>query len=99
MKSRVPQGSVLGPLLFIIFISDIDKYLNFSVASSLVDDTSVLNKVTNQNDCKNLQNYLEKTFNWAVKSNMDFNSNKFELIRYIARNTPIDSECKTREIK
>ena len=36
-------------------------------------------------------------FSWTKENNMNFNTNKFELMRYIVRNTQIDFEYKTRE--
>ena len=47
--SGVPQGTVLGPILFLIFVSDIDEGLNYSWASSFADDTRLVSKVDNLN--------------------------------------------------
>ena len=41
VKSGVPQGSVLGPLLFLVLISDIDMDVTSSFLSSFADDTGV----------------------------------------------------------
>ena len=80
--SGVPQGSVLGPLLFLILISDINKKVEHSHVSSFADDTRVLKKINKIEDCSKLQYDLEKIYEWANENNMCFNSCKFERIRY-----------------
>ena len=82
VKSGVPQGSVLGPLLFLILISDIDEEIFHSFLSSFADDTRVGKPVSNEDDIKLLQEDLEKIYNWAENNNMKFNDNKFKLISF-----------------
>ena len=83
--SGVPQGSVLGPLLFIIYISDINLNLTNSRVSSFADDTRVFRKINSTEDSELLQRDIDKIYFWAESNNMKFNSNKFELIRYTRR--------------
>ena len=53
--SGVPQGSVLGPLLFVIFINDLSVNLN-NTGKLFEDDTKVISMVKSQEDIINLQN-------------------------------------------
>ena len=80
--SGVPQGSVIGPLLFLILISDIDEGIYNSFLSSFADDTRIGNGIASQQDAQNLQDDLTSVYNWAKRNNMLFNSKKFELLRY-----------------
>ena len=69
--SGVTQGTVLGPLLFLIIISDIDK--DVSASSKLVsfaDDTRLYSGVGDVVDCDKLQLDLNTVYNWASSNNM-----------------------------
>ena len=80
--SGVPQGSVLGPLLFLIHISDIDQNTQHSLVSSFADDTRVIKEIKTAEDEERLMSDLSSLYSWAEINNMKFNSKKFELIRY-----------------
>ena len=82
VTSGVPQGTVLGPLLFLVHIGDIDSTLQFASASSFADDTRIMMRVRSREDCDRLQQDLEAVYQWARTNNMTFNENKFEHIRY-----------------
>ena len=81
LKSGVPQGSVLGPILFLVYISDIAKDLT---ASTLVyvDDTKLRQNVQTEADVELMQKELEKLHKWGINNNMEFNASKFQVIRY-----------------
>ena len=83
VRSGVPQGTVLGPILFLILINDIDKNINSSSFVSLyADDTRITRKIQNESDIESLQSDLETLYDWQKNNNMEFNSKKFEILRY-----------------
>ena len=62
VRSGVPQGSVLGPLLFLIHISNINYEILDSTVSCFADDTRILLGIKDKEDSQMLQNYLYKQY-------------------------------------
>lgn len=85
--SGVPQGTVLGPLLFLILMSDIDSGVTTSKIISFADDTRLYNRISVTEDCDSLQTDLNSVYDWAVTNNMVFNSKKFQYISLYPRLT------------
>ena len=73
--SGVPQGSVLGPLLFLIYINDLDDTIKSNVLK-FVDDTKVFRRINNDGDQLHLQNDLDRLVKWSEKWQMLLNSGK-----------------------
>ena len=80
--SSVPQGTVLGPILFIILLIDINKDITCKL-SSFADDTRVMKPIFSNLCSHTLQNDLNTIYSWQVENNMMFNEDKFEHLRYI----------------
>ena len=80
--SGVPQGSVIGPLMFLILLRDIDADIAFANVSSFADDTRVCSGIRSLEDVTRLQADLNKIYEWARKNNAIFNPDKFECVRY-----------------
>ena len=73
INSGVPQGSVLGPLLFLIYINDLPDGIT-SISKIFADDTSVFSKILDVNEStKKLNLDLEKISEWAFQWKMHFN--------------------------
>ena len=83
--SGVPQGSVLGPLLFLILLGDIDEGIARSFLSSFADDTRILSHIEGTDNIEDFQSDLNRVYNWTRKNNMQLNADKFECIRYGTR--------------
>ena len=65
--SGIPQRSVLGPLLFLIYIYDLDDNITTKVLK-FADDTKVFRKVNTNGDKQHLQNNLDKLVKWSAKN-------------------------------
>ena len=65
-----PQGNVLGPLLFIILMGDINCGISSSSIVSFDDDRRLYHGISNVDDCSFLQNDLNSVCDWAFCNNM-----------------------------
>ena len=83
--SGVPQGTVLGPLLFLIYINDIHKCVLNSTISSFADDTRIGKAISAHSDCHLLQQDLDNITRWSKLNNMVLHENKFEYMNYSIR--------------
>lgn len=80
-ESGVPQGSNLGPLLFIIFIDNITSSIKNCNFLLYADDLKIFKSINNISDCKELQDDLDRLFQWSC-SNLKFNINKCSIVRF-----------------
>ena len=80
VKSGVPQGSILGPLLFILYINDIPEWVPMLKAFSFADDTKL---ITSNDDCHNLQG-LDAMNQWRIENKLLFNESKCAVLCFPA---------------
>ena len=90
VESGVPQGTVLGPLLFLLYINDLPENLN-STVRLFADDCVLYNTISTPQDAAILQRDLETLSTWEQIWQMSFNPEKCFVLRIPASRSPIIS--------
>lgn len=80
--SGVPQGSILGPLLFVIFINDIIEESDNFKFLMYADDLKLFSRIDSMDDCILLQAKLDKVSNWCTKYKLPLNPQKCNVMSY-----------------
>jgi hypothetical protein len=102
----VPQGSVLGPLLFLAYVNDIWRNIESKIRL-FTDDCIIYRKIVNNFNVEKLQAGLDRLGDWAVENEMKINPSKSKSISFTRarmkeplnytlrdQNIPIESSCK-----
>ena len=79
--SGVPQGTVLGPVLFLLYINDLSDVAVHSTARLFADDCIVYRPIRNNDDTILLQNDLNNIAEWEFMWQMQFNIDKCFILR------------------
>jgi len=88
VKSGVPQGSLLGPVLFSVYLNDIDLIVELiTLLIKFADDTKLAHEIRNEEDRKLLQQCLDELMAWAARWGMAFNTAKCKVM-HVGRHNP-----------
>ena len=75
VTSGIPQGSCIGPLLFVIFINDMPDVVKH-ILKLFADDSKLISIIKNHNDLSSIQKDLDSLVDWSRRWNMLFNAEK-----------------------
>ena len=90
--SGVPQGSVLGPSLFLLYINDVPNSLVSNVRL-FADDTVVYLTIHSDGDTHVLQNDLDKLADWGKRWKMQFHPEKCQVLRAGRKRNLVQNNC------
>ena len=93
MISGVPQGTVLGSILFVIYINDLLDSIKNNKGFSFADDTKLVGPIEGMKSVQLLQEDLESVIKWSVQNNMELHEKKFEVLSY-----PLNGSRDLREL-
>jgi hypothetical protein len=86
VQSGVPQGTVLGPILFILYINDITKVIKNSYIKIFADDSKLIKAIKSLSDRDLMQMDLQSVITWASDNKMELNKLKFQLLQHGRKN-------------
>jgi hypothetical protein len=88
VTSGVPQGSLLGPLLFNVYLNDVSRVID-SHHLLFADDMKLFSIVTSEEDCISLQNSLIHVKEWCSANGMEINAKKSCVLSFYRKKNPI----------
>ena len=96
MPIGVPQGSVLGPLLFLLYINDLNLAIKHCKVYHFADDTNLYTNDSIKKLSKMLNKYWKNLTNWLNANKMSLNVDKTEMILFKPIKKLFDCQLKLK---
>ena len=88
--SGIPQGSILGPILFVLFINDLHEGISTDTHIALyADDTKLWRSIKNEEDITQLQRDINILYFWSLNNKMKFYPDKCKVVTIKHRPSPL----------
>ena len=94
----VPQGSLFGPLMFLIYINDLDEGIDSKLVK-FADDTKLGRGVATEQEIEMLRQDLKRIYQWSVDWQMLFNTDKCTVLHMGKNNKEAEYKLGTNKIK
>ena len=96
VTSRVPQGSILGPLLFLLCQKNLPNFINNSKITTFADDTTIYKVINTKDDASDMENDLENFQTSSANANL-LNTDKCKTLRITRKCNRIDHTFKLQD--
>ena len=93
VPSGVPQGSILGPLLFLVYVNDLPPVIQNRIAL-FADDSKCSSVIESLQDCESLQKDLDSLHGWSDNWHLKFNTSKCEVLTVTRKRHPFRYDYK-----
>ena len=88
--SNVPQGSILGPIPFVLFINDMPQGIDHDSNLPLyADDTKIWQRISNDKDLAKLQKNIDYLYSWSQMNKMNFHPRKCKVLSINHKPSPL----------
>ena len=90
VHSGVPQGSIIGPILFVLFINDLPQGIDKNSCIALyADDTKLWRTIKSDSDNDQLQKDIEYLHKWSLSNKINFNLQKCKVVSIKSKPSPL----------
>ena len=93
VPSGVPQGSILGPLLFLVYVNDLPPVIQNRIAL-FADNSKCSSVIESLQDCESLQKDLDSLHGWSDNWHLKFNTSKCEVLTVTRKRHPFRYDYK-----